>query len=97
MLEIIALIFLSREIGKIAERKGLKPGKWKLYMVLVWFGAEIIGWVIALSLFPGSIMSAMAMGLGFAVTSYFHIKSILNKKPDSFEADIEQIGRDTPL
>ena len=34
MLELIALIFLTREIGKIAEKKGLKPLTWKIYLVI---------------------------------------------------------------
>ena len=34
MLEIIALILLSKKNGKLAEQKGLKPGLWILYSVL---------------------------------------------------------------
>ena len=43
MLEIIALIFLTREIGKIATKKGLKPVTWKIYTVIAWIVSEIIG------------------------------------------------------
>ncbi len=46
MLEIIALIFLTKEIGKIAAGKGLKPGVWKLYTVLAWIAGEFVGAVI---------------------------------------------------
>ena len=42
MLEIVALIFLTRKIGSLAERKGLKVGTWKFYTILAWFGAEFI-------------------------------------------------------
>ncbi len=34
MIEIIVLIFLSRNIGYLALDKGLKPGLWKFYVVL---------------------------------------------------------------
>jgi hypothetical protein len=34
MLEIIALVFLTRKIGDLAERKGLKKGWWKFYTVI---------------------------------------------------------------
>ena len=34
MLEIIALVFLTRKIGELAARKGLKSGWWKFYFIL---------------------------------------------------------------
>lgn len=95
MLEIIALIFLTRDIGKIAESKGLKPGKWKLYTVLAWIIFEIWGFIIALMFFDkDNLFSLMMVGLMFAVSSYFLIKARLNKFPDNrFEDDINNLGR----
>ena len=43
MLEIIILIFLTREIGRLAHSKGLKSGTWKIYTVVGWIVLEIIG------------------------------------------------------
>ena len=92
MLEIITLIFLTKKIGPLAERKGLKSGTWKLYTVLCWFGAEIIGAVIAVAILgEESILLAVLLGIGCAVGSYFIIKANLNKWPD-IEDEIERIG-----
>ena len=94
MLEIIALIFLTRQIGALALRKGLKPGTWKLYTVLLWFGAEIGGIIIGLGTFGSdALLAAVVVGLACAVTSYFILKSSLSKRPDA-DDDINYIGRD---
>lgn len=95
MLEIIALIFLSREIGNLAESKGLKPGRWKLYLVLSWFFSELIGLFIGLLIFGlDNIISAVLIGIAFAVTAYFIIKSNLSKRTDILEDDINNIGNE---
>lgn len=94
MLEIVALIFLTRNIGNLAERKGLKPGTWKLYTVLAWIGAEIIGVILGLTLLgQENVIGAVFLGLGCAVASFFIIKSTLNNKPDYFEEEINQLGQ----
>jgi hypothetical protein len=46
MLEILALIYLSRKNGGIAEKKGHKPGRYKLLTVLLWFGGELLGGIL---------------------------------------------------
>jgi len=46
MLEILALIGLTKTIGKIVEGKGYKSGGYKLLTVLMWFGGEILGAII---------------------------------------------------
>lgn len=94
MLEIIALIFLTRNIGNIAIQKGLKPGTWKLYTVLAWFGAEILGIFIGFAIMgQENIIGAILIGLAAAITSYFIIKSTLEKKPDMLEDDINELGQ----
>lgn len=94
MLEIIALIFITRDIGKIAAEKGLKPLKWKIYTVLAWIIFEIWGFMIALMFFDKeNLFSIMMVGLMFALTSYFLIKARLNKFQDNrFDDDIENLG-----
>ena len=94
MLEIIALIFLTKEIGRLAHDKGLKPGTWKIYTVAGWILSEIIGIVVGVMIFgKDNLFSIVMVGIAFAVTSYFIIKAQLNKLPDqSFDDDINNIG-----
>lgn len=94
MLEIIILYFLTKEIGKTAYSKGLKPLTWKLYTVGVWLLFEIIGFVIGLIIFGvDNIISAALVGIAFAVTGYFILRAQLNKLPNKIDDDIERIGR----
>ena len=93
MLEIIILIFLTKEIGKLAHHKGRKPGTWKIYTVAGWILSEIIGIVIGAMIFgKDNLFSIVLEGLTFAITSYFIIKAQLNKLPDHFDDDINNIG-----
>lgn len=93
MLEIIALIFLTKEIGRLAHAKGLKPVTWKIYTVFGWIILEIIGVIAGVMIFgTGNFFSVAMVGLAFAITSYFIIKAYLNKLPDYFDDDINNIG-----
>jgi hypothetical protein len=93
MLEVIALIFLTREIGRIAHDKGLRPVTWKIYTVVGWILAEIIGVVAGYAIFgKDNLFSVILVGITFAITSYFIIKAQLNKLPDHFDDDINSIG-----
>jgi hypothetical protein len=94
MLEIVALILLTRHIGKIAQKKGLKPGTWKLYTVLCWIAGEITGMIIAMLLFGDDIVSIILTAIAGAVGGYLILKSVLEKKPDTVEDDINKIGTD---
>jgi len=95
MLELIALIFLTKEIGKIAEKKGLKPLTWKIYLVIGWLFFEIIGIFVGVMIFGmNNLISVVLVGFAFAITSYFLIKSQLNKLPDrNIDDDIDNMGR----
>src|SRR5215467_11716129 len=96
MLEIIALIYFTRKMGELAERKGQKRGAWKLYTVLAWFGAEIFGAVLALS-FTTEFGIAFLCAYGFAIGSYFILRSILARKPDIPETSFEFEQKPTDL
>lgn len=88
MLEIILLIFLTRNIGKIAIQKGEKPGVWKLLTVLLWIVCEIIGTFLAVILYgltPDSIFSIIAFALFSAFGGYLIIRAILTNKPDAHQ------------
>ena len=95
MLEIIALLFLTREIGKLAIAKGLKPMKWKIYLILAWIFFELWGFMVALLFFDVSnLFSIMMVGFMFAITGYFWIKGRLNRMPDNgYKDDIDQLGK----
>lgn len=94
MLEILALILLTKNIGALAVKKGLKPGTWKLYTVLGWFGGEIVGVVLGLLVFgEDGILPAILVGLCCALASFFIIKANLSNKPDA-DDDINYIGQD---
>ena len=95
MLEIIALIFLCKKNGNLAIRKGLKPGPWKWYTVLAWIVTEMTGVMLGIVLFgQGNIIGIMSLGLVSAFGGYLFIKYVLDKKPDSYDEEINRIGTD---
>lgn len=95
MLEIIALIILCKKNGNLATQKGLKSQTWKWYTILAWLVAEIIGVFLGIILFgQDNLIGIMLLGLVSAFGGYLFIKSVLDKKPDSFEEDINSIGVD---
>lgn len=79
MLDIILLVLAAIHIGNIALRKGLKPGKWRLYTVLAWLGAEFAGILLGLFFFGiENILSIILLALGMAAGTYFAIKARLD-------------------
>ena len=94
MLEIIALVFLTKKIGQLASEKGEREGKWKLILVIAWIVAEIIGIVIGKIIFgPEDLFGSFLLGVGCAATSYFLVHGYLSKMPDNFyDDDINNIG-----
>jgi hypothetical protein len=96
MLEIIALIFITKSIGKLALQKGLKPRTWKIYTIAGWFAAEIIGVTAGLFLLNSRDLVALSLlGWIFAVGGFLIVRSALQKKPDDApEDDINRIGVD---
>jgi hypothetical protein len=98
MFDIIALIFLTKNIGKLAYRKGLKVGWWKFYTVLFWLICETIGAVIGVLIFGlHNLVSVALVAIAGAVTSYFILEKYLSKLPDHFfEDEIDQIGHNEP-
>jgi hypothetical protein len=95
MLEIIALVFLTRRIGRLALQKGLKPVTWKIYTIVAWFVCELIGILVAMSLFgQNNLFSIISIGIGFAFGGFLIVRAILEKKPDAFDEDINNITAD---
>jgi hypothetical protein len=94
MLEIIALIFLCKQIGETAKRKAEKPGKWKLITIGAWFLAELIGFALgAMLLGTDNIIGLVLLALVSAVGGYLIVKAQLDKLPDALDDDIDNIGR----
>jgi hypothetical protein len=90
MLEIIALILLSRQIGKMAIRKGQKRGMWILFTVLAWIAGETIGIVIAIVGFHNEdYISMLPLALAGAVGGYLIVRAILSNMPDKPQEGFE--------
>jgi hypothetical protein len=96
MLEIIALIFIAKDINKIAILKGVNPLTWKIYAIVSWFVFEIIGIAIDMFVFKQvDLVSLMFSGLVFAFGGFLIIRAILSNKPDNTSSeDINRISVD---
>ena len=94
MLEIFALIFLTRKIGVLAIKKGQAPRQWKLYIIVAWIIAEFLGIIIGQELFGKEIVLGLLLfALVFAFGSYLLIDYTLRQKPDVHDDDdIKNIG-----
>ncbi|MEO8854029.1 MAG: hypothetical protein ABI359_09630 [Ginsengibacter sp.] len=93
MLDLIVLVFLTREIGRLAFRKGLKPLTWRIYNVIGWLFFETIGVIFGFAIFgKDNFISINLIGFAFAITSYFLINARLNKLPD-VDQDIDIFGK----
>lgn len=100
MVEIIALIFLCKKNGQLALQKGLPAGRWKLYTVLYWLVAELLGVLLGVSLFGippqsftvGDLMGLSSIGLVSAFGGYLLVRARLENKPDmDIHDDIDTI------
>ncbi|HRN79791.1 MAG TPA: hypothetical protein PKY29_05905 [Ferruginibacter sp.] len=84
MLEIIALFFLTRNIGQLAQQKGVPPLKWKIFTILAWIAFEFVGVVFGVAIFgPNNIVSIMLVAIGFAITGYYLVRKYLDQLPDT--------------
>ena len=83
MLEILALIFITRHIGQLAEKKGMPTGWWKFYTVIAWIAGEILGVFAAMFFFQAEDYIAMLpMAILGAVGGYLIVRAILSRMPD---------------
>jgi len=93
MLEIFALIFLTRKIGALAIRKGLKPRSWKAYTIIAWIAAEFLGIMMGQAFFGNdNLLGLFLFALVCAFGSYLLIDYVLQQKPDVHDDDIKNIG-----
>ena len=94
MLDIIILIFLVINIGKVARRKGVSVIKWRSQLVVAWIGAELFGGIIGFAIFgKDNLFSILLVAITCAVSAYFIMINYLNKLPDIVdEEDVNNIG-----
>lgn len=81
MLEILALLVLTKKIGKVVEAKGRKSGGYKALVVGLWFGGEIIGFILGTAMaandpsarllpyFIALLGAAVGAGIAYAIAS----------------------------
>jgi hypothetical protein len=95
MLEIVALYFLCKTNGGLAERKGLKPLTWKLYTIFAWVVCECVGLMIAFSMFDKTnLFPIFGLAVFCAFGGYLFVRKALENKPDAMDDDINSIGVD---
>jgi hypothetical protein len=83
MIEIIFIVMLTRNNGKICRKKNIKPFGYQLLTVLLWVVLEILGVFIGAIFFTseGFVMYAFGIlgaGIG-AFVSYLIVKSLDSK------------------
>jgi hypothetical protein len=80
-MDIIILIFLCIRIRNIVRPKGYNTSNWILRTVLLWIGAEILGF-LGSSLLQADVYVALLSGLLCAVASYFYVQNKALQLPD---------------
>jgi hypothetical protein len=82
MIEIIALFFLGRHIGRMAASKGLSPKKWILYLVVAWVGAEFAGIILGGIFFGmGNLAGLLLFSIACAFGGYLWVRNRLEQAP----------------
>jgi hypothetical protein len=85
MIEALAVVFLMKKAGKVAEVAGLNAKKMKLLVVGGWFGGEILGFLFGLLRGGGIQLIPMLIG-AFAGSGFAF--SIVNAKANRAMAQL---------
>ena len=95
-MDVIVLIFLIIEIGKLAKRKGLSALRWRVNLAIAWIAGELIGLFFGIVFFGrDNTVSWALLAFGCALSTYLLIKSFIAKLPDVVdEEDVNNIGRE---
>ncbi|HMN32917.1 MAG: hypothetical protein IT215_05150 [Chitinophagaceae bacterium] len=87
MLDIIAMVLLTMYNGRIAQKKGLNGGTWRLYTVVAWVVGEIIGTLVALLFFtpsdfinPKVSLKVSLLVIPFAFAGFHFVNYLLEKR-----------------
>jgi uncharacterized protein YcfJ len=70
MLEIIAIISVSKTIREIALSKRLKPAKYIIIMIVLWLGFELLGGIIGAIIFGAGLESYLIAIVGAGIGGY---------------------------
>lgn len=93
MLDIIILIFLSFQIRDLAKQKGLAPRTWVIRNILAWLCGEMIGLSIGMYFFGIEKPFMLVLtALPFAIAGYHIVKTQLDRKPNLYQDEINQLG-----
>jgi len=98
MLDIILVwLLFGRSVGSLASRKGQKPTLWKLYLVLAWFGLEVVGLFIGMVISKNLILAAL-LGLASGFGGFLMIRYRLEQFPDIPEENwMDRLGKQQDL
>ena len=75
MIELIVLAFIVRRIGALVEDRGHKARWYKVLTVVLWFGGEVLGIFIGISMSGGDsngyiiglLGAAVGVGIAYAI------------------------------
>ena len=82
VVSIVALYFLTKQIGRIAESKGEQPRRWKIHAVLAWILGDLIGEMIVFKFFGLNVILLFLFGVGLGYVGYLLVKQKLESLPD---------------
>ncbi len=85
MIEILLLILLTRQVGQMAKRRGLKPGIWKFKTVVFWILFEIMGMFSGIALFgdvTNNLIGLMLYMVVCAFGGYLLVRKQLDRIPE---------------
>ncbi len=81
-MDIIILIYLCIKIGQKAVLKGLSPGRWRLYTIIAWVSAEVLGFMLGVMLFgQGNLFGLLLFSFACAVGGYLIVRYQFDKIP----------------
>ncbi len=82
MLEIILVVYLAKKIGKTAEDKGHKRGKYVFMFVMFWILGEVVGIVAGTFVTPGIgaylfgiLGAALGASIAFTIVNNLSVKT----------------------
>lgn len=82
VVSIVALYFLTKQIGRIAESKGERPRRWKIHTIVAWLFGDLIGEMIVFKFFGLNVFLLFLFGIGLGYVGYLLVKQKLESLPD---------------
>jgi hypothetical protein len=82
MLEIVALIFISKHMAEMAHEKGYSTGLYRFLTFLFWLGFEFIGAIVGIIYFGDEEPMIYLFMLVFAGLGYLILYVVVSRLPD---------------